>query len=218
MARACLTFLLFGKRNMCAIVEPRTRPTLAKNASGLVELYRQFQSGFNTGSASVRNRIRRSCKQRNRPRHQPGQRPHWFQLKRERDLHVPARPARSSVRRTPMPSTKCSFISAKVATFQQDGTINDTWFGRQFGIPDSDQQRRVHDRRRHTGTVVDVRRRDNRYVQRTSSKVMQNGREAHNMCSGPRISGLRQELSRHSGVCQRDHSVRLLHGDALGCG
>jgi len=36
-----------GARNMCAIVDQNTTDP-GKNASGLVELYRQFQSGFNT--------------------------------------------------------------------------------------------------------------------------------------------------------------------------
>ncbi|MGZ6639844.1 MAG: hypothetical protein ACXVII_44400 [Solirubrobacteraceae bacterium] len=39
----------FGTKNMCAIVSQNTSQP-GKNTSGLVELYRQFQSGFNTGS------------------------------------------------------------------------------------------------------------------------------------------------------------------------
>jgi hypothetical protein len=121
----------FGARNMCAIVSQNTNDP-GKNASGVVELYRQFQSGFNTGHLS----------QEQDPTFGNNGIDHDINQISAGGLTGPKRNAiltfqlGRQVQRAKHADTVDQFQdprTAKGPSSFQTGTTADTWFGRQFG-------------------------------------------------------------------------------------
>jgi hypothetical protein len=174
-------------RNMCAFVDQFT--TGGKNASGVAEFYRQFQSGANANSLTQR------------------QDPNFDQQGLEHTIHQlsvgsPSDPKRNTIvtlqfgrqvqramNITPGPIVQLQDPrSAKDSSSFQSGTAADTWFGRQFGTQlqtingvfttgvDTQEQLLTYDGET-TGTF-DVLQRG-----------VQNDRTATNTCPNPNVPG-----------------------------
>jgi hypothetical protein len=115
--------------NMCAVVEQHT--TGGKNASGLAELYRQFQSGVNTGSLTQNQDAVLGGVDHNVVQESVG---------------VPAGPKRDSILTLQLGRQVQRAANAGVLAQSQDpyvgkgftssqtGSDADTWTGRQYGI------------------------------------------------------------------------------------